>query len=215
MRSMNLFKKACAREFMCGTYEPDPKPSRFTNKIESDEFILKSGVNYTPFFLVRNFDQAHKALVDIVDRGVLPVSIRFKGKGMEPFKPNLSGIDADLFCYEHFKNPAALPLGIYEQTEDYDSYRQFNGEIQLRADGTLNAHFHPRSKGLKMRDALKHPDSLHVQGVSWDYKPLRPYVEYLCRFGTDVIGPVIELTAFKKPVGVKNERIVVWEIRNF
>lgn len=196
-------------------YEPDPKPSKFTNKIESDEFILSSGMNYTPFFLVRNFPQAFDALIDIRNRGAEPVSIRFKGKGMQPFKPNLSTKDAYEFCHDHFLDPAALPLGIYEQTEDYDSYRQFNGEIQLKADGTLNAHFHPRSKGLKMRDALKHPDSKHVNGVSWDYKPLRPYVDYLCRFGADVIGPVIELTAFEKPVGVKNERIVIWEVRNF
>ncbi len=197
-------------------YTPDPKPFKFTNKIESDEFILSSGMNYTPFFLVRNYNQVCTALDSIEKRNAWPVSIRFKGTGMQPFKPNLTPVQCDQFCFEHFvEKDNGLPLGIYEQTEDYDSYRQFNGEIQLRADGTLNAHYHPRSKGLKMRDALKHPDSLHVDGVSWDFKPLRPYVDYLCRFGTNVIGPVIELTAFGKPVGVKNERIVVWEIRNF
>ncbi len=195
-------------------YEPDVKPSRFTNKIESDEFILKSGMNYIPFFLVRNTKEALETLAKIAAKKAEPVSIRFKGRGMQPFKPNLNCVDAYYFCEDHFKNDST-PLGIYEQTEDYDSYRQFNGEIQLKADGTLNAHYHPKSQSMKMRDALRHPDSLHVDGVSWDYKPLRPYVDYLCKFGTDVVGPVIELTAFEKPVGVKNERIVIWEVRNF
>lgn len=195
-------------------YEPDVKPTKFRDKLESDEFILKSGMNYTPFFLVRNMDDVEKSLSSISKRNAFPVSIRFKGKGMQPFKPNLDIIYARLFCWNHFKNDAT-PLGIYEQTEDYDQYRQFNGEIQLKADGTLNAHFHPQSKSMKMRDALRHPDSKHVNGVSWDYKPLRPYVDYICKFGPDVVGPVIELTAFEKPVGVKNERIVIWEIRNY
>lgn len=196
-------------------YEPDVKPTKFRDKLESDQFILTSGMNYTLFFLVRSGAEAFAALAIIHDKKAEPVSIRFKGRGMQPFKPDLSCVDALKFCQDHFSQ-SDTPLGIYEQTEDYDKYRQFNGEIQLKADGTLNAHYHPRSREMKMRDALRHPDSKHAVGVPWDFKPLRPYVDYICSFhNPDLIGPVIELTAFEKPVGVKNHPIVIWEVRNF
>jgi hypothetical protein len=192
-----------------------PTPSRFRDKLASDRFIMESGMNYTPFHLVFNVEQVKAALQDIRERKAFPVSIRFKGRGMQPFKPNLSIEAAYDFCVHHFAAPNATALGIYEQTEDYDQYRQWNGEIQLNADGTLNAHYNPCSKGIKMRDALASPDALHVRGVTWNYKPLRWAVDYLCRFGVDIIGPVVELSAFEVPVGVKHERVVIWEVRNF
>lgn len=188
--------------------------SAFRDKLESDRFIMGSGMNYTPFHLVFNLEEAERALASIDDRSAAPVSIRFKGKGMQPFKPNLSVASALAYCREHFSGNRT-PLGIYEATEDYDIHRHWNGEIQLQPDGYLNAHFHPRSQGLKMRDALASPDSLHVRGVTWDYKPLRWAVDYLCRFGEALIGPVVELSAFAVPVGVKYEKVVVWEVRNF
>lgn len=203
-----------ALNYMLGRAQVLPPPIKFRDKLESDRFILSSGMNYTPFHLVRTFAESYKALINIRERCAEPVSIRFKGKGMQPFKPNLSHLAALEFCRDHFmKDPT--PLGIYEATEGYDDFRQWNGEIQLQADGFLNAHFHPSSKGMKMRDALAHPEAQHVRGVSWDYKPLRWAVNYLCRFGVDMIGPVVELSAFEKPVGVKSERVVVWEVRNF
>ncbi len=201
--------------YRLGRTEAAPKPTRFLDKLESDRFIIESGMNYTPFHLVFNIREAERALADIDDRAAVPISIRFKGRGMQPFKPNLSVIAALQFCREHFSKTDATPLGIYEQTEDYDIHRQWNGEIQLQSDGYLNAHYHPSSQGIKMRDALASPESLHVRGVTWDYKPLRWAVDYLCRFGEAVIGPVIELSAFAVPVGVKYEKVVVWEVRNF
>ena len=189
-----------ALNYMLARAQAVPPATKFRDKLESDRFIMASGMNYTPFALVATVEQVKQALQEIRDRKAYPVSIRFKGKGMQPFKPNLSIEAAYDFCVRHFEADPT-PLGIYEQTEDYDQYRQFNGEIQLSADGLLNAHFHPSSKGMKMRDALAHPEAQHVRGVSWDYKPLRWAVDYLCRFGADIIGPVIELSAFEKPVG--------------
>lgn len=199
---------------MLGRAQVLPPPTRFRDKLESDRFILSSGMNYTPFHLVYNVEQAQIALEDIDFRFAYPVSIRFKGRGMQPFKPNMTPAQAFEYIKGHFAKDAT-PLGIYEATEGYDRYRQWNGEIQLQADGFLNAHFNPRSREMKMREALAHPDAIHVRGVTWDYKPLRWAVDYLCRFGVDIVGPVIELTAFEQPVGVKSERIVIWEVRNF
>lgn len=203
-----------ALNYMLGRAQALPPPVKFRDKLESDRFILSSGMNYTPFHLVHNVNQVKDALLDIKTRRAFPVSIRFKGRGMQPFRPNLSIVAAYDFCVKHFeKDPT--PLGIYEATEGYDDFRQWNGEIQLQADGFLNAHYNPRSRGIKMRDALAAPEAIHVRGVTWDYKPLRWAVDYLCRFGADIIGPVIELSAFEKPVGVKSECVVIWEVRNF
>lgn len=186
---------------------------RIENKLESDRFILNSGMNYTPFHLVFNMEDALTALEKIAAKKAEPVSIRFKGRGMQPFKANLSVPAATAFCYSHFEHEKnKTPLGIYEATEGYDQFRQWNGEVQLHPNGTLDAIYNPDSQ-LKMRDALAQPNVQHAVKVSWDYKPLRFAVDYLCRF--NCIGPVVELTRFSVPVGVKQEHIVVWEVRNF
>lgn len=182
------------------------------NKIASDDFIIKSGMNYTPFALVRNWGEAY-TYVNPRYRKLSesePFSIRFKGTGMQPFLPNLSRDDVLVFCAEHFAKDNT-PLGIYEATEGYDEHRTVNCEIRINSDATIDAHY---CRGnLKMRDALKSADAKHVVRKGMNYKPLRWAVNYLCKY--NILGPVVELTLFSKKVGVKNDYIVCWEVRNF
>lgn len=77
--------------------------------------------------------------------------------------------------------------------------------------------------GIKCREAVirkeaisfgvphQHPNILDQ--VSWDYRPVREVVDYLCEHS--LIGPVIEYSYYSKKVGWKNEQIVIWEIRNY
>lgn len=205
---MSLFTVGQAPWLLNGSRFP-----RVTDKLASDRYILGLGMNHTPFHLVCDFVQAFAVIDDIFNRDQGPVSIRYKGRGMQPFEANLDREMAKARCFNHFDDEKAVPLGIYEATEQYDHFRQWNGEVQLHADGTLDAHWNPNSRLLKMRDALRHPDAKHVVKVSWDYRPLRFAVEYLCRFG--LVGPVVELTRFEIPVGRYSENIVVWEVRDF
>lgn len=180
------------------------------NKIESDSFIIGSGMNYTPFSLVRNLDEAISYLYSDPDPAREPFSIRFKGTGMQPFLPNLLMGEAVTFCKEHFERDNT-PLGIYEATEGYDDYRTVNCEIRIKPDGTIDAHY---CRGnLKMRDALKSKDARHVVGKGMNFGPLRWATDYLCKY--DIVGPIVELTLFSEKVGVKNDYIVCWEVRNF
>lgn len=180
------------------------------SKLESDAFILASGMNYTPFKIVRSPREALDYLYGGLRAKKEPFSIRFKGAGMQPFLPNLCREGVYTYCYAHFSTSDA-PLGIYEATEDYDDYRCCNCEIRINPDCTVDAHY--CKSDLKMRDALRSPGARHVVGADMDFKPLRWAIDYLCKF--DVIGPVVELTKFRMPVGVKNESIVCWEVRNF
>lgn len=180
------------------------------NKLESDEFIINSGMNYTPFQIVRSPSEAHDYLYKDPDRDRSPFSIRFKGTGMQPFLPNLSPAAAYAFCAEHFSN-GGIPLGICEATEGYDDYRGVNCEIRINRDCTVDAHY--CGGNMKMRDALKSPGAKHVVNAGMDFRPLRWAIDYLCKFR--IIGPVVELTLFSKPVGVYSECIVCWEVRNF
>lgn len=180
------------------------------NKIESDDFIIKSGMNYTPFALVKNHTEALHYIYGDDSSDRLPFSIRFKGTGMQSFLPNLSRTQVEQFCAGHF-NKDNTPLGIYEATEGYDDYRTVNCEIRINPDCTIDAHY---CRGdLKMRDALKSPDAKHVVKKGMSYKPLRWAVNYLCKY--NIQGPVVELTLFSEKVGVKNDYIVCWEVRNF
>jgi hypothetical protein len=170
-------------------------------------------MNYTPFGLVRNIEEAKDYIFkDGYDTSRLPFSIRFKGTGMQPFIPNLNFSAAASYCLKHFAfDQNTTPLGIYEATEGYDDHRTVNCEIRINPDCTIDAHY---CKGnMKMRDALKSPEAKHVVGASMGYKPLRWAIDYLCKY--DIIGPVVELTLFSKKVGVKNDYIVCWEVRNF
>jgi hypothetical protein len=180
------------------------------NKIESDTFIINSGMNYTPFALVRNYVDVIKYVWNDRSMSRLPFSIRFKGTGMQPFLPNLTPYEVCDFCREHFKKDDT-PLGIYEATEGYDDYRTVNCEIRINSDATIDAHYCRGNK--KMRDALKSPDAKHVVRKGMNYKPLRWAVNYLCKY--NILGPVVELTLFSKKVGVKNDYVVCWEVRNF
>jgi len=73
------------------------------NKLESDAFILASGMNYTPFALVKSVIEAGQYIYGDRSLNRLPFSIRFKGRGMQPFLPNLKPVVAYNFCREHFK----------------------------------------------------------------------------------------------------------------
>lgn len=181
------------------------------NKLESDDFIIHSGMNYTSFALVRTAGEAYHYLFCFHRCEIrTPFSIRFKGTGMQPFMPNLSTQEAYDYCLEHFDSDTT-PLGIYEATESYDAYRCFNCEIRINNDCTVDAHY--CKSNLKMRDALKSTNAIHVVGADMDYKPLRWAIDYLCKY--NIIGPVVELTKFRKKVGIHNDYIVCWEVRNF
>lgn len=180
------------------------------NKIESDDFIIKSGMNYTPFALVRNHTEALHYICRDDSPNRLPFSIRFKGTGMQPFLPNLTRTQVDQFCAGHF-NKSNTPLGIYEATEGYDEYRIANCEIRIKPDGTIDAHY---CRGnMKMRDALKSGDAKHVVGKGMNFRPLQWATDYLCKY--NLTGPIVELTLFSEKIGVKNDYIVCWEVRNF
>jgi hypothetical protein len=92
-----------------------------------------------------------------------------------------------------------------EQPDEY-----FN-EIRINFDGSVDAHY---CKGnMKMRDALKSKESKHVVGKSMSFKPIQWAIDYYCKYCP--IGSVVELTLFSKKVGIHNDYIVCWEVRNF
>jgi hypothetical protein len=129
---------------------------------------------------------------------------------MHPFKPNLSYPKLIEYCRSHFKK-SSTPLGIYKATEGYDDYRTVNCEIRINFDGSVDAHY---CKGnMKMRDALKSKESKHVVGKSMSFKPIQWAIDYYCKYCP--IGSVVELTLFSKKVGIHNDYIVCWEVRNF
>lgn len=150
---------------------------KILNKLESDKFIINSSMNYTPFEIIYNYDQALDYLNHLKENQY-PVSIRFKGRGIQPFKPNLNYYHAFNFCYSHFEynedgvimeNPT--PLGIYEATEEYDKYRISNCELQINSDLTIDAHWCPGS--IKMRDALGSIGARHAVKASLNYRLIR------------------------------------------
>lgn len=180
------------------------------DKLASDEFIISRGMNYTPFSLVSGPSGVLVWSQTVSAKHGEPFSIRFKGKGMQPFVPNLSHAQVFHFAMKHFKT-SSTPLGIYAATEHYDQYRVANAEIRINEDMTVDGRYCIGS--LKMRDALASPSARNLVGASLFTKSARWAIEYALRFG--VIGKVLELTLFSVPVGVENEKIVCWEVRDF
>lgn len=180
------------------------------NKLESDKFIIESGMNYTPFTLVKNISDLHSWSWTPTTEDCEPFSIRFKGVGMQPFVPNLTKLEVILYCRDHFLS-SGTPLGIYEATEHYDLFRVSNAEIRINSDMTVDGKYCVGS--LKMRDALNSKNAVNIVKGSLFNRRYRWAVEYCLKFG--VIGKVVELTLFSKKVGVRNDFVVCWEVRDF
>jgi hypothetical protein len=93
-----------------------------------------------------------------------------------------------------------------------------NGEAMIYKDSEDSPRFGAyhysgfvnKMPGLNMRTALSSPDTLWIKNRHQVPKPI-----FNMMWEKGIIGYVMEFTIFKVPVGVKNQKIVIWEIRKY
>lgn len=179
---------------------------KIKNKLQSEAFIKEKGLNTLQYFKVNSVTQALSCLYDskLVPE---PICIRHIGLGGNPFKKDLTFEGACFYVKAwHFQTPLAIYP--YQPIDDKDTV---NCEIKINKDYTFDAHY--MQGNLKMRDALAHPKSKHVVKGDLRYRPLRWAIRYC--LDNDLIGCIVELTLASKPVGIKKEHIICWEVRNY
>lgn len=186
------------------------------DKLVSDRIIVNSGVNYVPFINVFNMEDAREAILKI------PEPIGFRAK--KSFGGGLVGSMTRKEALQYIKVQATFefPYSVYQDIKAIDEYLVFQGEIQLHVDGTM-CGIYCSASGVKNRYAVLLPEAISFgmyyqstaphKEVNWGWRPMRRVVDYLCTY--NLIGPVVEYSLFTKPLGIKNDPIVIWEVRSY
>jgi len=189
---------------------------KIRNKLESDKIIIESGINYIPFINVFNVDEAIKAAHNI------PEPIGFRAK--KSFGGNVIGnmTRKQALSYIRTQKDFSFPYSVYQDNRAIGDFLIYQGEIQLHKDGTM-CGIYCNVPGIINRYAVLHSEAIHFgmyynspypqKEVNWGWRPVRLIVDYLCKY--NIIGPVVEFSYFTTPLGIKNEPIVIWEIRNY
>lgn len=198
---------------------------KIKTKLDSDECIRSSGVNYSPFFIAFDYRDA----IEAVEKLKEPIGIREKRGGGGSFIFDLTKEQAISLILRQVdevrkktKPTFQYPCGVYYDMRETEDHLLYQGEIQLHSDGTM-CGVYCTVPGIKNREACRHKEAVHFGTYaptpnpfldkSWDYKPIRYAVDYICKY--NIIGPVVEYSVYDIPTGWKKEPIVIWEIRNF
>lgn len=186
------------------------------DKLQSDNLIVSMGLNYVPFINVFSKEEAEYAISKIPE----PIGFRAKKSWGGGLVGNMDREEAIAFLQSSQMLP--YPCSVYQDIHAIDEHLIYQGEIQLHPDGTM-CGVYCTVPGIKNRYACLHPEAVRfgtyfqspqtLEEVSWDWRPVREIVDYCCQHS--LIGPVIEYSYFSVPLGVKNESIVIWEIRSY
>jgi hypothetical protein len=171
------------------------------NTSELLDFVNDLAFNHKPFFGIRQLDKRGGG-------GICKVNM--KVKDYETKNESDSIILAEQFEEEYSKY---FPLLLTESITHLTSEIIYQGEIQLLPCGRLWGRISYEKTW--MRPAMNSPSVQHLshERLTWDYFPIRVIIDYCVKYG--LIGPVIEFQYFDRKVGINNEKIVLWELRNY
>lgn len=184
------------------------------NKTESQRFIESKGLNYNPY-LVLTGDTTLKEIHDFAKnyeflaiRDPRPMG---KFKHLVPRKRLLDVIA---------EYPTKTGLKLQPSLKAYDdTCLLLQGDIEINTHTELVRATLNSVPGVSLREATNNPDIL--QTYTWDWttgkdpnvRGLSEVIDYL--FEHELLNMIVEFTLYSRPVGIKNEPLIIWECRNY
>ena len=181
---------------------------KIRTKAESVKAVKTLGVNQFPEILLTEVDEEKiKSFLEetksewyvIRDKTVVASS------KVRSVKPN-EVID---YCKE--ADISKFTIGV--SFRDYKKYHICVGELHIHGD-TVD-YFLSNNPDYSPRDLLKDPDhsgTAHLFDKKLRYiKGLQTAIDYA--FEYNLIDMIVEFSVFSHPVGIKNEKVVIWELR--
>jgi|GEM_PF-2888893 len=192
-----------------------------TTKLDSDAKIKSLRLNYSPFKVVYAKEEA----LTFVEKINEPIGIREKRTGGGQLIRRMTKQQAIDFI--NSDKMVEYPCAVYQDVSETDTKLIYQGEIFI--DGT-NGHIAGRLsyvKSISVRAAMLRDDcfdiaygTYHNMLYHWDrrrcsmgLRRCKAIVDYCCKY--NLIDCIVEFSYYSVPVGVNNENILIWELRNY
>lgn len=177
------------------------------NKMESIKKINELGLNKFPEQLFRENEQAKvKEFLDKYPAKYYAIRDRSKAGGIFKLKVALDDVLAEIRGYQLFT--------INVSSANYVENQILVGEIQILSNGEVYATLSVDSSA-SVRDALKYP-TFNLKTDIFDKKLNKiPYFDLIYQYivSHNLQNVIVEFALFNKEVGIKKEKVIVYELR--
>lgn len=177
------------------------------NKMESIKKINELGLNKFPEQLFRENEQAKvKEFLDKYPAKYYAIRDRSKAEGIFKLKVALDDVLAEIRGYQLFT--------INVSSANYVENQILVGEIQILSNGEVYATLSV-DPSASVRDALKYP-TFNLKTDIFDKKLNKiPYFDLIYQYivSHNLQNVIVEFALFNKEVGIKKEKVIVYELR--
>lgn len=178
------------------------------NKLESIKKISELNLNKFPEQLFEK-NEFKKVKEFIKNNPAAFYAIRDKSKAGGIFKLKVSKEN----IFEEIKEYNLYTINV--SSANYVDNQLLVGEIQIKSNGEVYAILSLDPKA-SVRDAIKNPN-YNIKTDIYDNKTLNkiPYFNYLYQYiiTNHLENVIVEFALFNKDVGIKNEKIIIYELR--
>lgn len=177
------------------------------NKASSDHLIRKKELN-------RMSEQVFTGISNLKDylsqNDFKYYNIRDKSKAMGEFKYKVTKSEV-LSAAKNYQE-----FSVFESLEEADKGIVLQGEVFIGNDFQMMATLSD-TLNMSNREAMKSPSYNINCDLVHNTEPyirgLTEVIDYICH--KELIGMVVEFTLYETKVGVNNEELLIWELRNY
>lgn len=179
------------------------------NKTESDRVILERGLNRlsSEVFSQGEVERLKKYLNE-TDFEYYNIREKKASSGSFKYKLTKEQVIQESKDFQIFS--------VHESLAGVDDKLILQGEIYIDADWVMVASL-STVKNIPNREAMKKPEYTIEVDLKSCREPnidgLTEVIDYIV--GKELIGMVVEFSLFDARVGVNNENIIIWELRNY
>lgn len=178
------------------------------NKIESIEMIKKLGLNKLPEGLfMRGEEDKVKNFLREFSYDLYAIRDKTKTGGVFKFNVKREDVLNEISGYDIFT--------INVSSGNYENHQLVTGDIKISSDGSVYAVLSTDPQA-SVRDAYKNSD-ININTDIFDKKALNKIPNfdeiYQYLYEHNLIDVIVEFSLFDIDVGIKNEKIIIWELR--
>ena len=185
---------------------------KILNKKQSDECIKHLSLNRMNEVILQGEDNEQLINWYFENRNSKKLfNIRDKSKNGGKFLYKLTP-------FEVFANlPKVGTFSVYESLHIADQHLILQGDIEISKDFIMKASLDDRL-GISNRIAMQQPKwSFYNYDLRLKPDPtikgFKDILAYICQH--ELIGMIIEFSLYEIPVGIFNEPVIIWELRNY
>ena len=190
-------------------------------KLDSDAKIISLGLNYSPFKVVYTKEDALSFVNELEE----PVGIREKRTGGGQVIRQMTR--QQMINFIKSEKMVQYPCAVYHDVTETDTKLIYQGEIFIDGTNGLIAGRLSYVKSVSLRAAMLRDDCFDIAFADmsneiyhWDnrrccmgLRRCKAIIDYCCRY--NLIDCTVEFSYYSVLVGVNNENILIWELRNY